>query len=212
MDALEVFMKAVIGARPARFDPFVLDLPWREVKGTIKPKLRFGVFPEDPVFPIHPPVKHAVNEAIRLLEADGHEIVRLHPEDCLLAKATLVAWALMDLDDEADKVVEAGGELPIPARVRMREEMAKLDWSCIADVDSKPGLARLSALTVKRSEVINSWRKLWQLHQFDAVIGPPAQNTAVEHDEYGIPPYTQMLNFLDVSPPFNVDAETTCLA
>lgn len=212
MSALEIFMKAAINGRPARFDPFVLDLPWREAAGTIKQKLRFGVVPEDPVFPIHPPVKKAVAEAIKLLEANGHEIVFLQPEECLVAKSALVAWALMDLDDKADRVVEAGGEAPIPARVRMREEMAKLDWSCIADVDSKPGLARLSGLTVKRNEIINAWRKLWQQHQLDAVIGPPAQNTAVEHDEYGIPPYTQLLNFLDVSLGLCAEAESRALA
>lgn len=206
MDALEVFMKTVINARPAQHDPFVLDVPWREVPRTLKAKLRFGVIAEDPVFPLHPPVKKAVSDAVERFQAQGHEIVWLKAEDALVAKSAKVAWSLMDLDDKAEKQVAAGGETMTPARVRMREEMAKFDWSDLADVNSEPGLTSLSGLRIKRAEIINSWSKLWQQHQFDAVVGPSAQNTAVEHDEFGIPPYTQLLNFLDVScvvsPPF----------
>lgn len=199
MEALEVFTKSVIGARPALHDPFVLDVPWRDVSGTLNAKLRFGVIAEDPVFPLHPPVKKAVRDAVKKIQAQGHDIVWLKAEDALVAQSAVVAWSLMDLDGKAEQEVAAGGEKMTPARVRMREEMAKFDWSAVADLDKEPGLPRLSGLRIKRSEIINSWRKLWQHHQLDAVVGPSAQNTAVEHDEFGIPPYTQLLNFLDVS-------------
>jgi amidase len=54
-------------------------------------------------------------------------------------------------------------------------------------------------LTVKRQELSEDWRRLWSELNLDAVIGPPAQNTAVPHDTYGWPPYTCHLNLLDVS-------------
>lgn len=193
-------MKAVVNSRPAKYDPRVVDVPWREVSVTSnKSRFRFGVIPEDPVFPIHPPIKKAIADAVKRIEAQGHEIVWLKADECHIAKATMTAWALMGLDDRAERIVEDGGEAVVPSRVRILEEKDKIDWSYLSDVDAEPGLPRFAALNVKRAEIIDSWRKLWSRHQLDAVIGPAAQNTAIEHDEYGMPPYTQFLNLIDVS-------------
>lgn len=60
---------------------------------------------------------------------------------------------------------------------------------------------RLSNANIRRSAAIENWRKIWNLNKLDAVVGPAAQNTAVEHDMYGLPPYTVFLNVLDVSVP-----------
>ena len=190
-------MKAVIGARPTAYDTRTLDVPWRQVSVGGR-KLRFGVVPEDAVFPIHPPVKKALASAIEKLQAAGHEVIWLDAAECHVAHATMVSWSLMGLDDSAERLVEAGGEQVIPSRVRILEEKDKIDWSYLADIDQEASLARLAGLNVKRAEIVNSWEALWQRHGLDAAIAPPAQNTAIEHDEYGMPPYTQFLNLIDV--------------
>lgn len=48
MDALAIFSKTVIDARPVRFTSEVLDIPWRDVKGPPKSKLKLGMVAEDP--------------------------------------------------------------------------------------------------------------------------------------------------------------------
>lgn len=202
IDALEIFMKAVINARPAGYDTRAFDLPWRDVSFRAKTTLRIGVVAEDPVFPVHPPVKKALNDAIKMLQSQGHEIVWLASEDCHVAHATMVAWSLMGLDDRADKLVKAGGEDVIYSRVRITEEKDKIDWSYLSAIEEQPTLQRWAALNVKQMEIASDWEKQWQRHRLDAAICFPCQTTAVEHDESGMPPYTQFLNLLDVSLPF----------
>lgn len=192
-------MKSTIGARPAEYDSRAFDLPWRDVTDDSKASLRIGVVPEDPVFPIHPPVKKALADAVQILQSQGHEIIWLDADECHVAHATMTAWALMDLDVGGNDVVKEGGEEIIRSRVRILEEKDKIDWSYLSGIDKSPSLARLAALSVKQAEIIDSWAGLWKRHRLDAAVSVAAQNSAIEHDEYGMPPYTQFLNLIDVS-------------
>ena len=74
-EALEIFTKAIIDAGPATLDSTATDVPWRQVKQRLDSKLRIGVLAEDPSYPLHPPVKRALAEAVRKVEATGHQLV-----------------------------------------------------------------------------------------------------------------------------------------
>ncbi|UNI16476.1 Amidase [Purpureocillium takamizusanense] len=202
MDSMGVFLKSVIDARPWLHDATAVDVPWRDVsRDFVGRKLRLGLLAEDPVFPLHPPVRKAVAEAVRLLEAAGHEVVRLTVEEGQMATAAQVAWHLFALDDGPARTVAAAGEPPIPSLLCMAERVSGLDMSFVADVPAAAvdgGLKRLAALNVKRHEIEDRWRRVWvERGPLDGVVAPSAQNTAVEHDEYGAPPYTLLLNVLD---------------
>ena len=199
IEALRVLVRAVIDAKPATFDSTALDIPWRHVQGHIKPKLKLGLVPEDPRYPLHPPVKRAIGEAVRLLEAEGHVIVPLQASECHVADATDVAFAFFNATGSRDGPIQAGGEPMVPSVVAAKRVVLELTKRTFAGEDDCQGIPRIAALNVKRSEIAEEWRRLWNKHQLDGVIAPSAQHTAVPHDQYLIPPYTVFLNTLDVS-------------
>ncbi|KAJ9143676.1 Fatty-acid amide hydrolase [Pleurostoma richardsiae] len=196
-EACGIFVKAVIDAQPALYDSTALDIPWRSVEIAPKTKLRFGVLAEDSVFPLHPPVKKALAEAVQRLREQGHEIVQLLPEEGQVAEATKVSWRLFGLDNTASRVVASGGEPPIPSRLAIDSQVESLGWMADPAYNALDGLGKLAASNLARAAIIDSWRKVWGQHKIDAVIAPSAQNTAVEHDAYGLPPYTNFVNLLD---------------
>ncbi|KAL2834806.1 fatty-acid amide hydrolase [Aspergillus pseudoustus] len=197
IDALEILTRAVLSARPALYDPGALDIPWREVATEIKPKLRFGFFLEDQAFPLHPPVRDALQDAVSCLRDEGHEIVPLSAEECHMAKALEVIWKFFSFDNSASEVVAQGGEPPIASRAVIASLKKGLGSKFVPDFEEMAPLDRLSTLNIKRGEIIADWHRLWRKYNLDAVICPPAQNTAVEHDQYGLTPYTSFLNLLD---------------
>lgn len=199
-DALAIFMKAVLDTRPARLDSTVLDVPWVPV-GKTKPRLRFGVLAEDPLFPVHPPVRKAVADAANLLKRKGHEIVTLTPEECVLAVSWDAAMQTFSLDRTSFETVVRGGEPFIPSIVAIRDSMRGINFDRDRLPDTRViegGLERLAILNVERSRIQEAWREIFLQHQLDAVIGPGASNTAIEHDQFGPAPYTGFVNFLDV--------------
>lgn len=179
MDAVEVFLKTVIDARPGLYDSSVIDVPWRQA--TVKHPLRIGVVPPDSSFPLHPPVKRTLAKAVKLLKAQGHHIIELSAEECKVMEINEVAWNIFTLDSGAMEHLQAAGEPPVP-------DFSHLDR-----------LGRLAALNTKRADLRETWRKMWISHDLDICLAPSAQNTAVPHDMFGLAPYTTFLNCLDVS-------------
>ena len=190
-------------------DSTALDIPWRDLQPLKQPKLKLGLILEDPLYLLHPPIKRALNEAARMLEADGHELVRLDPAECLVAEATEVALAFFASKVAGPDLIEEGGEPAVNSVVLTRKALSGLAPKFLRDIDTLQGVDKLAALNVKRAAVADGWRELWRKHRFDAVISPSAQHTALPHDQFGIPPYTVFLNTMDVSPSFS--SGTACL-
>lgn len=197
--ALELFMECVIATRPRLRDATAVDVPWRDVSYSMKSKLRLGVLPETDEYPLHSSVRTAMGHTLRLLADWGSELIQLPPEECLVHEATQVAWSLFSFDGTADRAANAGGEEPVPSRVRLVEEISKLPFTFVSGLDGLPDLKRLSELNLKRMYIAEAWRKIWVKYGLDAVVGPASQSTATPHDTYGVPPYTLLLNVLDVS-------------
>ncbi|KAM0415933.1 hypothetical protein ACHAPT_013086 [Fusarium lateritium] len=194
---LTVLTKAVLEANPAARDSTAIDVPWRSVPDVSAKKLRIGLLPEDPVYPLHPPVTRVINEAVKLLEASGHQILPLLSEQCHVADATEVTWPIFLIDDTAYQHVEAGGE-PLVQSVKHLHGMAReLERRFVPDTNGLDRLDRLAILNTKKSEIIQDWASLWM--DVDVVLAPPSQSTAVEHDKFGLPPYTTLTNLLNVS-------------
>ncbi|KAL3443604.1 amidase signature domain-containing protein [Aspergillus insuetus] len=198
IDALEVLARAVISANPgpAIYDPGVLDIPWREI-GPMKPRLRLGFLIEDPAFPLHAPVRETLQEAASRLKDAGHEIIPLPAEECHIAYALEVVWKFFSFDDSANKVVAEGGEPPIASKAVIARLAKELGSGFVPGFEGMALIDRLSILNIKRGEITKNWHTLWRKYDMDAVICPPAPSTAVEHDTYGLTPYTSFLNLLD---------------
>ncbi|KIY03223.1 uncharacterized protein Z520_01690 [Fonsecaea multimorphosa CBS 102226] len=197
-EALEVLTKGIIDAVPAVFDSTAIDVPWRSLEQDGKDKLRIGVLAEDPLYPLHPPVKRALAEAARRLADRGHQVIQLSPEQGHVADATEVAFELFCLETETPRGhILASGEPPVPSVAAGHRPANFGSYTYVGDIAKLDRLQKYAALTVKRQELSEDWRKIWSEMKLDAVISPPAQNTAVPHDTYGWPPYTCLLNLLD---------------
>ena len=199
LGALCLWMKAVIDASPAKYDSTALDVPWRGLDVLSKTKLRLGLLAEDPLYPLHPPVRRALTDATRLLQGQGHEIVSLDPTECRVADGCELGFAFFAAGGRDGGPLQESGEDPVPSVIKGGQAAGQIPKTLLADIQDLQGVKRLAALNVKRKLLQENWRKTWITHQLDAVIAPPAQHTAVPHDEFLLPAYTLFLNTLDVS-------------
>jgi amidase len=200
LDGIETFFRSIFSTQPGRLDSTVLDVPWRNVSP--KPILKIGVVPESSVFPLHPPVRRVLNEAVQLLEAQGHKIIHLNENDCRIMESNEIGWTLFGLDQAAKKHIESTGEPPVPAMQYIGQQAAKLIKfykPSLPDTSNLDSLHKLALLNTRRAELREAYRKLWVQHDLDICIAPPAQTTAVQHDTFGVAPYTTLTNVLDVS-------------
>ncbi|KAF2792383.1 amidase [Melanomma pulvis-pyrius CBS 109.77] len=199
IDALSILTRSVLDARPAMFDSSTLDIPWRQLPKATTPRLKLGLLSEDPVFPFHPPVKRALAEAARLLTAQGHEIIPIPAAEAHVADALELAFNFFGLDGTSMAHIEASGEPIIPSILHILSISAKSTPRFCADLAGLEGVEKIAALNVKRSSLTEDWRRIWGKYGggLDGVVCAAAQHTAVQHDTYGIPPYTLFLNVLD---------------
>lgn len=210
LDGIETFFTSVFNAQPALYDSTVLDIPWRQVP--TKPTLRIGVVPESTVFPLHPPVRRVLAEAIQLLKGHGHQLIHLDAKECQIVEANEIAWNIFSLDQSAMGHIQSAGEPPVPALVHIGKliEQLKTQNPSLPDMSSLDRLSKLAMLNTYRAELRESYRKMWLQHELDICIAPPAQTTAVPHDTFGVPPYTTFLNCLDVCDPPIRDVSVHC--
>ncbi|KAL1793520.1 hypothetical protein ACET3X_008502 [Alternaria dauci] len=195
--ALNLLCRLVLSMRPAMYDATALDVPWRDLElSPYVPKLRFGLLTEDPAFPLHPPVKRALAQAVGALEAKGHQIVPISPSRAQVSNALALAFAYFGLDDPPAHIA-ASGEPLVPSVIQAMQAFGAFRCDFLNDCEGLQGIPRVAALNVKRQSIADEWRKVWREERLDAVIGPAAQSTAVAHDTYGLPPYTLLLNVLD---------------
>lgn len=201
-EALEIFAEAMIGARPAMLDSTAIDVPWRQLQKHPRSKLRIGILAEEPVYPLHPPVKRALAEAVKRLEAEGHEMIQLASAECHVSDATEVACELFMLETKTPLGnINASGEPMVPSVAKMHGPITAGHYRFVPNLEGLDILHKYAVLSVKRQELSENWRRIWSEKNLDAVISPAAQNTAVPHDMYGWPPYTCLLNLLDVRRP-----------
>lgn len=198
-EALELFTKAVIDSTPALLDSTAIDVPWRKLDQPKKSGLRFGLLPEDPSYPLHPPIKRALKEAVAKLEAQSHEVVPLRSDETRTSDAIEVAFELFSLaPGTAIRHIRASGEPAVPSVAKNLGPANQGNYSYIKNLGDLDTLHKFAAVSVKRGEFVEAWRKIWVEHRLDAIIAPSAQSTAVPHDTFGFPPYTCLFNLLDV--------------
>ncbi|KAK7991182.1 hypothetical protein PG990_015462 [Apiospora arundinis] len=198
MSTLQVFMKAVIDAKPFVYDAASTHIPWRGINEPPHAKLRLGLLPEDPLFPLHPPVRDTIASVVSILKSNGHVVIPLDVAECHIAEASQISGRLLDLDQTPASIIKSGGEPAVPSITAMRENLGRIGRDFIPqEVDAMDRLEQFGALQNQRYAMAESWRKLWVKHDLDAIIAPSAQTTAMEHGQHGWPAYTMFLNMLD---------------
>jgi amidase len=86
--ALKLVIKGILSQQPWLHDPLVCEIPWRDeqeqailevVKSSGSGRLAFGVLRHDGIVQPQPPVRRAVEIAIRTIEKLGHKVIEWKP-------------------------------------------------------------------------------------------------------------------------------------
>ncbi|CAI7661113.1 unnamed protein product [Penicillium bialowiezense] len=195
IDDLKMFMNIVVGdGQSWEYDSNAVSAPWQSVPRGVSPNgvLTIGVLAEDKQFPLHPPVKRALDRAIEALTRAGHKIVRLGDElDVAYASRLALQYFIYGPHED---LIAASGEPVVASVAKASSPM----FTGPFPVEQGLGpFETIQALFEARQKLLDSWRQTWVEQKLDVVIGPGAQNTAVAHDTYGWPPYTALWNVLD---------------
>jgi amidase len=194
---LQLFMSTVLDAEPWRYDATASAAPWHEPS---QPQtiLTIGVLSEDIHFPLHPPVRRALNSAIDALTKQGHRIVQLENDPTRdLAYANRLAFQYFIYGPHIDHI-DRSGEPLVASVAKMSSPMFTGPFPVDMDL---PPFKMIDALHVARQKYADAWRKAWVENGLDVLLAPGSQSTAVPHDTYGWPPYTLIWNVLDVRNP-----------
>ncbi|KAH8435262.1 general amidase GmdB [Aspergillus melleus] len=207
LDDIELFMSTVLAAEPWKYDITATAAPWASVPPLQSASLlKIGILPEDPHFPLHPPVRRALDSAIAALSSQGHRIIHLdtapdtdtdtdsHKNPSKqLAYANRLAFQYFTYGLHTDHMASSG-EPAVPSVQRGSNPMFTGPFPVDQDLRV---FETIDALHTARQKYCDAWRKLWVQNGLDVVLGPGAQNTAVPHDTFGWPPYTLVWNLLD---------------
>lgn len=200
---LRVAMAAMMQLRPWLYDATACDIPWqdpfpsKEAAQADGPgrKLTIGILPEDPAYPLHPPVHRAIKTAAARLEESGHRVVWLARDaDREVGLGMRLAFQFFGAGWEGG--LPELGEPPV-ASVAVGSHPFSNDPPPVSD-DSSP-VRFLAKLGHARTAYADAWRRAWRDNGLDVVLAPGALSPAVPLDTYGLPTYTVMWNLIDVS-------------
>lgn len=196
----ELFLRVVLNSSPADLDDYALGVPWSAA--TQEETLTIGLLPEDPSFPLHPPMRRTLDAAVKALTAAGHRVIELAGEVPSVSRANSLAMRYFGLDPDrtALRHITQAGEPFIPS--------LKFTYD-LNEPRKEPTLNELFDLNVARGQLATQARKMFVENKLDLVLGAAYQSTSVPHDTYGAPIYTVLWNLLNVSPPTITDGVST---
>ncbi|RAK87162.1 fatty-acid amide hydrolase [Aspergillus costaricaensis CBS 115574] len=196
LNDIELFVSTIINAGPWKYDSTASAAPWSYPKTSAdEPRqLTIGILPESKDFPLHPPVKRALQTAISALKNKGHRIVYLSETPGIdFAYANRLAFQYFIYGPHTDHIA-ASGEPPVTSVAKMSSPMFTGPFPVDMEL---PPFEKIDALHKARKAYAEAWRKTWVENNLDVLLAPGAQNTAVPHDTFGWPPYTVVWNLLD---------------
>jgi amidase len=186
---LTFFVRSVLLSQPWLKDSTALAVQWREIPK--KTRLTIGVFFNDPMFPVFPPISRALQAAVDKLKSAGHDIVVVDAPPIITGVKGACRSFMLDTNDTISKHLEESGEDPIEClRQSNPADFLKQDAFSLDDVWQ---------FTAEREDYREEWGKVWRENQLDVLLCPASRSTAVPHDKYGAPVYALIWNFLDVS-------------
>ncbi|KAG5967747.1 hypothetical protein E4U58_002118 [Claviceps cyperi] len=190
---LRLFVKAIWDAKPNRYDASAHAGPWQKSQHHTRP-LTIGLVPEDEHFPLHPPVRRAMNSAVKALTAAGHKLVPLsNSTDRSISYGNRLAFQYFTYAPQVNYLT-ASGEPPVTSVSHGYHPMFTGAFPVSQELEP---LEKINAMQLAMHKYQDAWRQAWVDNNIDVFLAPVAQNTAVAHDTYGWPPYTLLWNLLD---------------
>ncbi|KAI4107339.1 MAG: hypothetical protein L6R37_001700 [Teloschistes peruensis] len=200
VNTLQLIVRALLSRDPWLHDPLVHEIPWREDQATLptdRRKLSFAVLRHDGVVAPHPPVRRAVEIAVKALEAKGHRVIDWKPPSHKHA-ASLInkAWTY---DNGADSraAFELSGEPPAPQLGNTYSEGMTQD--------SPKDAIHIAENNVAKREFQKEYMEYWNStaeatetgKPVDALIMPVAPFAAARPNSYRYYGYSIVFNLLD---------------
>ena len=193
---MELFVRVVIDSEPWDLAESAIAVPWRRIQPPYR-KLRLGMILEDNKRPLHPPMLRTMKSADKELTASGHTIISIHNKipsiwdtACLGSK-----YSRLDPKKTSLKYLEEAEE-PIIQCLITCSYPENQGW--------QPSLDELWDMNMQRSKIMKAYHDIIVQNQLDGFIMPPYQSTAHPHDLYGVPSYTALANFLNVSRAYEI--------
>ncbi|KAG6027988.1 hypothetical protein E4U41_000797 [Claviceps citrina] len=199
---MRLFMTAILDAQPNRYDATAHAGPWqKQLDCPLSPspphprRLTIGVLSADAHFPLHPPIRRALDSAVRALTAAGHTMVHLSDSagPSISYGSRLAFQYFVYAPQEVDHLA-ASGEPPVASVSRGAHPMFSGAFPVPQELEP---FQKIKALQRALQDYQDAWRRVWVDQAIDVFLAPAAQNTAVAHDTYGWPPYTLLWNLLD---------------
>jgi amidase len=194
---LDFFTSSILSTETWKYDVTAIGASWSpKPQPEDRKKLRIGVLDEHSLFPLHPPVRRALQSATQALAAAGHEIVQITQDGGRdIALANRLAFQYFTYAPHPDQIA-ASGEPSVPSVAKRAHPMFTGPLPVLTDLSD---FELINELQLARDQYSDAWRKTWVENKLDIMLAPAAQNTAVPYDTFGWPPYTLFLNVLDVS-------------
>ncbi|KAG6016741.1 hypothetical protein E4U54_000501 [Claviceps lovelessii] len=190
---LRLFMMTILDAQPNRYDITAHAGPWQQQPPECR-RLTIGLVSEDENFPLHPPVRRAMNSAVEALAAAGHSVVQLpNSADRSISYGNRLAFQYLVSAPHVDYLA-ASGEPPVASVSHRSHPMFTGPFPVSQALEP---FEKLNALHMAVQRYQEAWRQAWVDHEIDVFLAPAAQSTAVAHDTFGWPPYTILWNLLD---------------
>ncbi|KAH8698737.1 alpha-glucosidase [Talaromyces proteolyticus] len=192
---IQMFMSTILDAHPWKYDETAIGAPWHRLEIQKEThKLIIGILPEDPAFPLHPPIRRTLENAITSLRNHGHTIVHLlSDENRSVAYGNRLAFQYLTYGPHVDHIATSGEPL-VTSVAKFSNPMFTGPFPVAQDLSLEK---KIVALHEARQNYAKTWRKTWLENKLHVILAPGSQNTAVPHDTYGWPPYTVMWNLLD---------------
>lgn len=188
---MELFLKVVFNSNATDFDHTALGVPW--IQPEQKSTLTIGVMPEDPNYPLHPPIQRTLQTAIEKLRAAGHSITDL--SSSLRSMPDMMAlgfkYLLLNPDDTSLNHIEKSGEPRIPSLLAT--------FGPPGEAKPEIKLREFFDMNIEKDKYEKLVMAMFVENKLDVIIGPGFQSCAVPHDKFGMPPYTVLSNLLNVS-------------
>jgi amidase len=193
---MELFMRVVIDSEPWDLDESAIAVPWRRVQ-PLNRKLRLGMILEDPKRPLHPPMLRTMKAAEKELTAAGHTIVSIDDKIPSIWGSGWLGSRFFRLDPKKTTMsyLEEAEE-PIIRSIIVTSYPENQGW--------EPSLDDLWDMNMQRTKIIKAYHDIIVQNKLDGFIMPPYQSTAQPHDLYGVPSYTVLANFLNVSKAYEI--------
>lgn len=180
---LRLFMETVVGTGNAwKYDHTAAAVSWDKTAGVGSERngsLTIGVLSEDKHFPLHPPVKRALDRAVEALTNVGHRIVRIENhtnEDLSVAYASRLAFQYFTYGPHVDFIGPSGEPL-VASVAKFASPMFTGPWPVEQEQDP---LHKVNELHTALGKVSNAWRREWVEKRLDVILAPGSQGTAVE--------------------------------